>query len=264
MGKDVGCWRTLSSHSLSRIPPWLQLVHKGLSSHVGKAYLYEGDDFSSNQGSASLEAPPIVVRQHEIELTTLDAFLPEDTTIGLAKLDVEGHERDVLQGAAKLLHTGRLRDLIFEDHQLHQPGHVTKMLEAAGYSVFALYAPWHKPCLIPYQDVIQNVPKGSFSDNYLATLDVERVRARFRQSGRVAVPPPAGQRIGNSKALLRRQLGSVPPSAPSATRQRPRRAHGSSRTLGAAAPPVCPSARRRLEGACQRASLSAKTALMGR
>jgi hypothetical protein len=44
--------------------------------------LYDGDDFSSNQGSASLEAPPIVVRQHEIELTTLDAFLGLDHGVG--------------------------------------------------------------------------------------------------------------------------------------------------------------------------------------
>ena len=179
-------WQTLSQNVASwyiyDLAP-IQLVQKGLSSRTGKAYLYEGDDFSSNQGSASLEAPPTIARKHEIELITLDAFLPEDTTIGLAKLDVEGHEYAVLQGAEKLLHTGRLRDLIFEDHQLHQPSRVTQMIEAAGYIVFTLYATWYKPGLMPYQDVIQHVSKGFFSHNYLATLDVNRVHARFRRAG---------------------------------------------------------------------------------
>jgi FkbM family methyltransferase len=179
-------WQTLSQNVVS----WctydlatIQLAQKGLSSRAGKAYLYEGDDFPGNQGSASLEAPPIVARKHEIELTTLDEFLPEDAAIGLAKLDVEGHEHDVLQGAEKLLNTGRLRDLIFEDYQLHQPSCVTQRLEAAGYTVLTLYAPWYKPCFMPYQDFIQHTPKGFFSYNYLATLDVDRVRARFRRSG---------------------------------------------------------------------------------
>jgi FkbM family methyltransferase len=176
LNHNVASWRT---YNLATI----QLVQKGLSSHSDKAYLYEGANFTRNQGSASLHAPAIVVRQHEIALTTLDAFVPEDIAIGLAKLDVEGHERDVLQGAAKLLHSGRLRDLIFEDQQRQQPSHVTQLLEAAGYSVFALYALWHKPCLMPYQDVLHHVPQGSFNNNYLATLDVERVRARFRRAG---------------------------------------------------------------------------------
>jgi FkbM family methyltransferase len=179
-------WQTLQQN----VAAWqaydlapIQLVPQGLSSRCGKAYLYEGDDFPGNQGSASLHAPPNVVRQHEVTLTTLDAFLPEDSTIGLAKLDVEGHERDVLQGAAKLLHSGRLRDVIFEAHQRHQLSSIARLLEAAGYSVFVLYAPWHKPCLISYQDVVQYVPPDSLSHNYLATLDVERARARFRGVG---------------------------------------------------------------------------------
>lgn len=179
-------WQTLHQNVASWRPYDLATIHtvqKGLSSSVGKASLYEGEDFlSGNQGSASLEAPPTVVREHEVEVTTLDVFLPADTTIGLAKLDVEGHEHAVLLGAEKLLHTGRLRDLIFEDHHL-QPSRVTQLLEAAGYSVFTLYARWHKPCLIPYQDVLQNVSKGFGSMNYLATLDVDRVRARFRPAG---------------------------------------------------------------------------------
>src|SRR5262245_57997944 len=71
LNHNVASWRT---YNLATI----QLVQKGLSSRSDKAYLYEGANFTRNQGSASLHAPAIVVRQHEIALTTLDAFVPED------------------------------------------------------------------------------------------------------------------------------------------------------------------------------------------
>jgi len=179
-------WQTLQRNVASWRPydmAPIDTIQKGLSSSVGNASLFEGEEFlSGNQGSASLEAPATVVRAHEIELTTLDVFLPPDTRIGLAKLDVERHEHAVLLGAELLLKARRLRDLIFEDHH-RQPSRVTQLLEAAGYSVFTLHARWHKPCATPYRDVLQHVSKGIGSVNYLATLDVDRVRARFRPAG---------------------------------------------------------------------------------
>ena len=161
----------------------IDTVQKGLSSSVGKASLYEGQDFfSGNRGSASLEVPRAVVRTHEIDVTTLDEFLAVNATIGLAKLDVEGHEHAVLLGGRELLRTGRLRDVIFEDHS-RPPTRVTDLLEAAGYSVFKLYARWHGPRLIPCRDALQLGSTAFASMNYLATLDVDRVRARFRRAG---------------------------------------------------------------------------------
>jgi FkbM family methyltransferase len=163
-------------HSYMLAP--IQPVQKALSSQAGMAYLYEDDHFAANKGSASLEVPSAVVRKHAVVLTTLDACIPGDIAIGLAKLDVEGHERTVLQGAEHLLASGRLRDLIFEDLQ-PQSSPVAGLLEAVGYTVFALDAPWHKPCLIPHRDFAQRAQRRFHTHNYLATLDPSRARARF-------------------------------------------------------------------------------------
>jgi hypothetical protein len=92
---------------------------------------------------------------------------------------VEGHERAVLEGAACLLAGGRLRDLIFEDLQPHSSP-VAGMLEAVGYSVFALGAPWHKPCLMPHRE---GAGRRFHTHSYLATLDPGRARERFRCPG---------------------------------------------------------------------------------
>src|SRR5262245_34441869 len=174
--ENVGSWRR---YALAPI----ETVQVGLSSSVRKASLYEGQDFASgNHGSASLEAPRAVIRTHEIDVTTLDVFLRVNARIGVAKLDVEGHEYAVLLGSKELLQTGRLRDVIFEDHH-RPPTRVMQLLESTGYGVFTLCASWHRPRLVPFRDALRPGTKGFGSMNYLATLDVGRVRARFRPGG---------------------------------------------------------------------------------
>lgn len=152
---------------------------KALSSRVGLASLYEDQHFARNRGSATLEVPSAVVRKHTVDVTMLDAAVPRDVSIGLAKLDVEGHEQAVLEGVAPLLAGARLRDLIFENLRPH-PSPVAGMLEAAAYTVFALRAPWHKPCLMPHRD---GARRGLYTLNYVATLDPGRARRRFRSPG---------------------------------------------------------------------------------
>ena len=169
---NVESWR---GYALAPIEP----RHEALSSRAGVADLHEDERFAVNRGSASLEVPPVVVRTHAVDATTLDARVPPDVGVGLAKLDVEGHERAVLEGAARLLAGGRLRDLIFEDLEPHSHS-VTGVLETAGYRVFALCAPWHKPVLVPRRDGARRCFQ---THNYLATLDPGRARARFRNPG---------------------------------------------------------------------------------
>jgi len=170
--RNVARWR---HHALAAI----ETVPHALSSSAGAAYLYEDEEFAHNRGSASLEVPSVVVRRHTVELTTLDSWVSDDVSIGLAKLDVEGHERAVLEGAVRLLASGRLRDLIFEDLAPHASP-VTGMLEALGYSVFALCSPWHKPRLVPHGG---GARRRFHTHNYLATLDPARAHARFRAPG---------------------------------------------------------------------------------
>ena len=153
----------------------------------------------------------------------VDAFLPADASIGLAKLDVEGHEHAVLLGARTLLENGRLRDLIFEDHD-RQHSRVTPLLEAAGYHVFALHARWHKPSLVPYQDVDWSASNRVGTMNYLATLDADRARRGFSpRVGSVSACAP-GQRhdvAHASPARWRRAARRRPPVRNSPPRQAP-------------------------------------------
>lgn len=170
--RNVASWRSYALAPIDTVP-------KALSARAGVAHLYEDEHFARNRGSASLEVPPVAVGQHAVVVTTLDASVPRDAALGLAKLDVEGHEQAVLEGAARLLADGRLRDLIFEDLRPHS-SLVPGMLETVGYSVFALCAPWHKPCLLPYR---VGARRGFHTHNYLATRDPGRARARFRHPG---------------------------------------------------------------------------------
>jgi FkbM family methyltransferase len=159
----------------------IEIIQKGLSSQEGTAHLYESDKFAYNLGSASLEQPAVVRQQYEISLTTLDAFLPTQAEIGVAKIDTEGHELEVLRGALTLLRQRRIRDIIYEDFST-PPSAVTRLLEEAGHTVFMLSAGWGKPYLTPYRELDRCRPKGLFLHNYLATLAPERASQQFQKS----------------------------------------------------------------------------------
>ena len=179
-------WRILTTN----VAAWagydlapISIVRKGLSDRTGSASMHESIDL----GGFSLEdEPPGPVRIRPegssgitIELTTLDAFLPGNSGIGLIKIDVEGHELQVLEGAKRLLEQKRIRDIVFEDFHPH-PSPVILRLQAAGYNVFSLGTAWRKPLLQPVKERPVRLARPP---NFLATLDPERARARFQDAG---------------------------------------------------------------------------------
>ncbi len=171
-----------------RLAP-ITAVRMGLSRRAGTSLLYECDEFHRNQGSASMEAPARVARAHEITTTTLDEYLGPDAVIGVVKLDVEGHESAVLEGASRLLRRRAMRDVVFEELRDCSSGAPTpdsiEILEAAGYVVFSLDAPWRGPRIVPWRQFWkEGVRTGEvFSHNYLATLDARRAHERLRRWG---------------------------------------------------------------------------------
>jgi FkbM family methyltransferase len=176
-------WSMLSRNVQSWAPyamAPITLVQKGLSSRIGGALLHESLDLGGFSLEQSAPGPPRIApegsRGVEIELTTLNAFAPQSTEIGLIKIDVEGHELSVLEGASRILEQRLVRDIVFEDFY-PQPSPVSRHLQAAGYEVFALGQAWHKPTLLP--------PNGSDSSvtNFLATRDPARAHARFESIG---------------------------------------------------------------------------------
>lgn len=158
----------------------ITVVRQGLSSQIGEGLLHEAIDL----GGFSLEdqppGPPRIAppgaRGIKVELTTLDEFVSQSSGIGLMKIDVEGHELAVLDGAARILEQRLVRDIIFEDFY-PQPSPVTLRLQAAGYEVFALSPAWRRPILLPLQLSDKSLI------NFLATRDPDRARARFEADG---------------------------------------------------------------------------------
>ena len=111
-----------------------------LSSEPGLAPLHVpvDADGTEHDASASLEAAPPSARDYMVPLRQLDSFGFTDTS--LIKIDVEGHESRVLEGAAATL-AASMPALIVEIEQRHNTrpiAQVFKQIEDFGYHGFFL------------------------------------------------------------------------------------------------------------------------------
>lgn len=151
-----------------------------LSAAPGALALVEGDAFAANRGMASVRswdhAPPEALR---VQAETLDRVFGPGVRVGVLKVDVEGHERAVLAGAARLLAERRVRDVVYEDHEGY-PSEVSRLLEAAGFTVFALGRRLAGPELKP---PARWLPTSWLPPNFLATTDPDRARTRMAPRG---------------------------------------------------------------------------------
>jgi FkbM family methyltransferase len=153
-------------------------VRCALSASPGAQELHVPTAFKNNHGIATLEplgseAGDMLV----VDARRLDALT--EGPIGVMKLDVEGHEAAVLEGAGALLGPG-LRDLVFES-TFGYPSAVTSSLESAGYHLFGLEQRLRGPVLVPPASTHPH-PFGA-PPNYLATQDPERALARTKPRG---------------------------------------------------------------------------------
>jgi FkbM family methyltransferase len=102
-----------------------------LGREAGSAQLFfdhAGDTTASFQrGSVYLHAPADAVKSEDVPLGSLDQFCREQgiTKIDFLKIDTEGFEFDVLQGASSMLEEGAIRAIQFEfgDTYLRTPYH---------------------------------------------------------------------------------------------------------------------------------------------
>ena len=159
----------------------LQLENVAIGAENGEAWLADGPEFQHNRGSASICAQTGTTKcMSEVRLRKLDDYFSELTTVGVCKIDVEGHELAVLQGAAQALSRKAIRDIIFEDFN-PMPSPVARLLQNNGFSIHQMLAGWLKPSLAPMREGI-NCHKN-FTYNYLATLASQRALDRFRAPG---------------------------------------------------------------------------------
>lgn len=155
----------------------VKLHNLGLGPKSTTAFLYTEAPFLS--GSALHEQAAVDKEQINVKVDPMDVFV--DGKIGVCKIDVEGHELGVLQGAENTLARREIRDILFEDFN-PKPSPVTVFLEQHGFKLFELHDTWLKPRLMPMNVSLPANLRG-FSSNYLATLDAARAVARFRSAG---------------------------------------------------------------------------------
>jgi FkbM family methyltransferase len=157
---------------------------RALSAHPGEAALVVPSEFDANRGTATLcpVAPGegTATCKFDVVTTTLDLAVGRQATVGVLKVDVEGHELQVLKGASCLLASGRIRDIVFEEYSTY-PSPVTDLLEAHGYSVFLLRKGLLGPTLQPPQS--GGVQLEWETPNYLATKDPDRAVQRLSAVG---------------------------------------------------------------------------------
>ena len=107
-------------------------------------------------------------------------MFPETEQIGVMKLDVEGHELQVLKGAKKLLQQQRIRDCVFEEHNEY-PTPITTLFESMGYRVFMIHRNFAKPVILPPNSELARTNWQPTS--FLATKNPERVISYFQKPG---------------------------------------------------------------------------------
>ncbi len=104
---------------------------------------------SDEDGMASLSLPP--GQQNNFSLAFLASqpdgsalsvrrqrlapFLDSSGPIGVMKLDAESHESQILKGAGDHLHSGSIRDIVFEEHSAF-PARSHEILLSAGYQIY--------------------------------------------------------------------------------------------------------------------------------
>lgn len=122
--------------------PGMDIHGVALSSHAGRAQLHVPVDEHGveHDASASIEPASGKTRDFDVPLQPLDSFGFD--AAALIKIDVEGHETGVLQGATETLKSGRPA-LIVEIEQRHNQkpiGEIFAMIAGLGYRGFFLHA----------------------------------------------------------------------------------------------------------------------------
>lgn len=152
-------WRTVAPVEVRR---------EAVSSSVGTTRFAVPDGPNSGLGRIAAEGV-------EVPTTTLDAAFG-DRAPALLKLDVEGAELAVLEGAQRVLPS--VRDVVFEDH-LPQPSPVTRALERSGFEVKRVRRGFLRPALT----ALTTTTSAWEPPVFVATRDAARLHARLRERG---------------------------------------------------------------------------------
>ncbi|ASY12567.1 methyltransferase [Candidatus Planktophila dulcis] len=135
-------------------------------------------EFSRRRGIADSTVSTV-----EIDVTTLDSYLNENAleSVNILKVDVQGYEFEVIQGAQNSLRSGKIDfveiELIVADVYRHEKNwtDTVKLLTECGYSTIAISTDARGTNLGPY-DLLQN-PELQFDFLFARIDQVQRINA---------------------------------------------------------------------------------------
>ena len=159
------------------------VINQAVSDKEGESVLNEPASFDANRGISTLQPQSEAEHQgREIRVKTvpLDTLFASGEIIGVLKVDVEGHEAQVFNGAIGLLSSGRVRDVLFEEFAPYPTG-THQILEEHGFKIFVVAEHTSGPLLIPAHSEWK--PPAYSPPNYVATRDVDRLGRRFQTKG---------------------------------------------------------------------------------
>jgi len=156
-----------------------------LGSSQGQADIFV---YADDAGSNSLyfhethAAQSRCLRQEQIKIDTLDNYLTkvENPIVDFLKIDVEGHETDVILGAATSIRSGRVHCIQFEYNNYWRRSNRTLremihlLCELNRFSVFRL-TPWGRLRIRHHEAVGEDYKQS----NYVAFLDLSQTRTKM-------------------------------------------------------------------------------------
>jgi FkbM family methyltransferase len=160
----------------------LRAHNSALGENSGSGTLIIPKEFGGNRGASRMGAAGSKDEDTcKIKIETLDEVCEALGSIGVCKIDVEGHEAEVLKGAAKTLRQKKIRDIIYEDVSLANT-ELRTILVAAGYTIFSLHTDIMKPRISAFSEKAP-FKKGQEGENFVATLEPDRAIRRFNGVG---------------------------------------------------------------------------------
>jgi FkbM family methyltransferase len=156
----------------------VQVLHVALSESEGEVFLDGGSAFGSNQGLAHVVDGASSATAIRVPTRRLDDVLRGEQ-VRVAKIDVEGHEPQVLAGATTLLRQRAIEHIVYEA-QDGAASPVHDMLEGYGFTVFSLGWSTRGPRLGARHE---HVAHAGETPDFLAALDAASVRAAFAARG---------------------------------------------------------------------------------
>lgn len=141
----------------------VQIFEVALGPEDGTAEIGEPPGFSGNSGLATVSQVSERKNLQAVPIKKLDGFSQEVGTVSVLKIDVEGFELAVLEGAKSLLEEKKIANIVFEDHAPRE-SRVVALLRDHGYSIYGLSARTLRLELVPFEKTVE-------VSNFVASLD---------------------------------------------------------------------------------------------